>query len=165
MSKKRSGKIFALTFAVVFATLSGLTILLVFPSGPTIYHFPSTIPFNYQPWMNLIPSTAISTAVINVSAVVSLGIPGSNNSFLTIYQINESLTPHNVILLANYELPPSTPYANSTEIDIFQVTPTLYLKLQQEMNKTALIPKQPYHGVLIYSILNNVSKAGGLISG
>ena len=160
-SKKGSNvKVFAITFVAVFSLLTGITIFLVYPNGPAIYHFPENMTsfqqwIEGQEWMNLIPYNAMTASAINISGADSVRITSLNNLFLNIYQIRMGLSDKNLTFLAGYELPPSSPLANSTEINFLQPAPYAYNLILQKLNSTPTVVKEYYRGFTVYDVFNN----------
>lgn len=162
-------KYFAIAFVAVFGLLAGITIFLVFPSGPQVYHFPENMTsfrqwINNQAWMTFIPYNAMTASAINVSAVVSAGLTSYNSFFLNVYQIKMGLTDDNLTFLASYQLAPPSPLLNGTQIIIYKPTPFAYSILLQRLNSSSVL-REEYRGFTVYSILSNNTATRKLISG
>ncbi|MEM3637188.1 MAG: hypothetical protein QXE12_00650 [Conexivisphaerales archaeon] len=163
-------KLFAITFVAVFGILTGITLFLVYPTGPSIYHFPENMTvfqtwISSQDWMQLVPYNAMTASAINISGATSVGITSLNNFFLNIYQIRMGLTDSNLTFIAGYELPPSSPLANSTEINFLKPTPFSYNLIYQKLNSTPTVVKEYYRGFTIFDIFNNDTVTRTLTAG
>ncbi len=153
--RKRNHRTVAISFSVVFLVLLVSTGSFVFLSGPSVRHFPQNVPPLRQPWMTWVPEAAISAGAINISALAAAGFPVQASSpFLYLYQISEKLMASNLTFLATYYLPPAGPGANSTEIEIFLPSPTVYTLLQDRLAKAAGVTAYGFGPTTVYSVSN-----------
>jgi len=151
---KKKGIVTALSFAVVFVALIGISVWSVYFSGPAIYHFPEKINITSSDWMTLIPSQADSVVMINVTKVVESGLPLSNTftTFFFIQETRQTFSISNVTLLVTYYLPSSSPLQNETEIFLIKPSNDAYMNLQAALSNNSDIPRIQYLGFTLYSL-------------
>jgi hypothetical protein len=164
--KRMSFRAVGASFAVILTLLVGGTLALVYLSGPTLLHFPSSLSLPLQPWMELFPGTAESMSMINFSAVrPNLGASSHVSVFLTVYQTAQSITSDNATMVATYNLPPSAPGLNSTQIFYFKLTSDAFARLTGSLESSTITAHSTYRDRTIYFIYNNNTGQGGLLNG
>jgi hypothetical protein len=162
--RKHTYKVLLGTFVVFTAVLFGGTLALPYLLGLRTLHIPASASIDFQPWMELVPSTADTLDFTNVSYAISQGYNTSVESpILDIYQAGQALTFANITYLFSYGIPATNPNSNETGVDIFKVPDGVYNSLQSAINASSIAGRQTYRSQTIYQVLNNVS-AGNLVS-
>lgn len=167
--KKRNTRILKVSFAVTLAFLVVASLALTLFSGPTEMGLPQNHVVSLQDWMMFVPSGAIEVGMINTSSVFSagLGVSQSQPMFLEIFQTGTKLLLGNVSYAVTYYLPPTSPSpnANSTEIEIFKLRPSVLSNLVSLLNATRTISRTEYRGLTIYNVFNRVPGVDYLVPG
>jgi len=164
---KRRGRSYGVllgSFVFFAALLFGTSLALPYLTGLRVEHIPASASIMFQPWMDLVPSTADAVDFTNVSWALAEGLNVSASSpILNIYQTGQTLTFANTTYLVSYAIPNSNPKNNETGVDIFKPSEGAYASLQSTINASSIVGRQDYRGVTIYYVVNNVT-GGDLVT-